>query len=371
MSKILNFCKKVNTKLKFASAKIFTRKPRNTEGNIALVFFGGLGDGVILLPYINSILRFYKDKKVVMICNKNVSELFKNYTDLNDIITTENHKDFLTEKIKLYKSLQKYYFEKMIDLNFSRVEIMNGFVAKHINTPVKICMQGDEVNMINPENVNALYTEILPIGTNVNEICNFNAYLNVLGIENLPDISYLKKYVKEVKGSEYVVFAVGASLKYRIWPIEKWIEVAKKLLEETSYNIVVCGSSAESEYFDIIKSNLKSDRIINACGGTTLGELVDLLGNSKFVLANDSGPAHIASSTGVNGLVLLGGGFDYRYFPHIDNLSNRTNVDVVFEKYDCWGCKWLCNQDDKFKCVKNIDVNSVLKVMREKGILPK
>ena len=370
MTSIKNKCKNVLNKIDFNIAKVFTKKAKKKFGKIAFIFFGGLGDGVILLPFIDKLLQYYTDKDVYLICNKTIAELCKTYTGVKHIIECENVKNFWDKRADLYRRLQEHYFETAIDLNFSRSELTNGFIAKHINAKEIVGIKGDDANIINRNNVDCHYTKIIDIGNNLNEICNHQSYLESLGINVQPDLNYLKKFVCK-KEENYIVFGVGASLKYRQWPVNNWVMVARYILAKTDYDILVCGSRDEGEFYDLIQAELNSARLKNFCGKTSLGELIDLLGNSRFVVANDSGPAHIASSTGVSGVVILGGGFRYRFFPHIDNLGNKTNIEVVCKETNCFGCKWNCEKTNQYGCIKSISYIDIVNNLTERNLLSK
>ena len=68
--------------------------------------------------------------------------------------------------------------------------------------------------------------------------------------------------------------------------------------------------------------------------------LVSLISNAKFIIANDTGPAHIASHLDKNGVVLFGShttakkvsmeNFNFKAIS-VENLNNLT-VETVLEK---------------------------------------
>ena len=361
---IRSIVRKIKKILKLIEFKLFyTHKGAVKEKDIAIAMFGGLGDGVIALPFINQIIETHDCENVVVFCNKTLVQLFKDYTKVKEIIVLDTIERYSSEWIEFCKKLKGFKFAKFLDLNYSRSTVKNGYVVKNILADEKIGIKGDTINMLKPNDIDRYYTRLVDVENNKHENVNIYNFLKTVGYNVETDLYYLKKYVQkpDKKQKPYVIFAIGASAEYRIWPISKWVKVARYILDKTEKNIIVCGSEKEGVYYQKIQEQINSDRIINLCGKTALPELINLLGNCDFALANDSGPAHIVSSTGAKGVVLLGGGFNYRFFPHIDLIDNKANIDIVESKMECFGCKWICTSQDPFQCIKNIEVEEVLK----------
>lgn len=364
---IKKICRKTVKFFRLLKFKLFYRhKGDIKKRDLALVMFGGLGDGVIALPFIKQIIDFHGKENVVVFCNKTLFGLFKEYSSAEEIFLFDNTDKYSKEWFENFKKLKGYRFEKLLDLNYSRATVKNGYLVSNILSKEKIGIKGDTINMAKPNDIDRYYTNLIELEKGQHECVNIYNFLKSVGYDINVDLYYLKQYVKskEKDSKHYVVFAIGASAEYRIWPISKWVQIAKEILNKSDKEIIVCGSEKESLYYQKIQDKLNSERFINMCGKTTLEELINLLGNCDFAIANDSGPAHIISSTGAKGIVLLGGGFNYRFFPHIDNNGNKTNVDTVDYKMDCFGCKWICSSNDQFQCIKNIDVKEVLEKIK-------
>ena len=79
---------------------------------------------------------------------------------------------------------------------------------------------------------------------------------------------------------------------YRAWPIDNWKELIKKVISNSTLDIVITGGKDEKEFINQI--NLKDKRIHNLCGDTSLPNLFEVMRNSECVIANDSGSVHVA-----------------------------------------------------------------------------
>jgi ADP-heptose:LPS heptosyltransferase len=101
----------------------------------------------------------------------------------------------------------------------------------------------------------------------------------------------------------FVVLAPGASLQRKIWPVERWLEVVRELLERGLEVVLLSGPSDKAGAEEL--HELCDRRTILAAGATNLLESVALLSHARMFLGNDSGPGHIAGALGIPTVVLF------------------------------------------------------------------
>ena len=151
---------------------------------------------------------------------------------------------------------------------------------------------------------------------------------------------------------------IKTRLPLRRWPLEKYIELAERLLVNPNIYVVSIGIGNSSSRLDI-----KSERYINLIGKTSLRELIDLFSISKVLISHDSGAVHLASVTSIATVVMFGPETPLLYGPLNENkriftrdlfcspcfspFNNRTSlckhnvcmktisVDEVFEAVQC------------------------------------
>lgn len=92
----------------------------------------------------------------------------------------------------------------------------------------------------------------------------------------------------------YAVINPGAKYVVQRWPAEYYGKVAVYLAEKYGLQVIVTGSKGE---FDIGEEVFAASRgtAFNACGLTSLPELIEILRFAKIVLTNDTGPMHLAT----------------------------------------------------------------------------
>ena len=95
-----------------------------------------------------------------------------------------------------------------------------------------------------------------------------------------------------------VVIHPGATDPRRRWPAAKFAELAAACAADGS-RVVIIGDSSEQELAAEIASRAASPSVHSAAGELDMAGLVALLAEAGVVVANDSGPRHLAQALGV------------------------------------------------------------------------
>ena len=89
----------------------------------------------------------------------------------------------------------------------------------------------------------------------------------------------------------YAVLLPGTNWPTKRWPVERFAALAWALRERLGLESVVAGGAGDIALGERIG-------VLNLAGKTSLRELVALLEGAQLVVANDSGPMHIAAALG-------------------------------------------------------------------------
>ncbi len=93
----------------------------------------------------------------------------------------------------------------------------------------------------------------------------------------------------------------------RRWSPERYVELARKLLNEHSRAVVVfTGAPNEARAAEELVRQVGSERCASVAGHTTLRQLMVLYTLAEVLVTNDSGPAHFATLTPIDVVVLFG-----------------------------------------------------------------
>ncbi|WP_372846294.1 lipopolysaccharide heptosyltransferase II [Pontiella sp.] len=121
----------------------------------------------------------------------------------------------------------------------------------------------------------------------------------------LPKLSVPESRFESV-GGDYAVLMPGAARgPSKMWPIDHFEALAKRILSETELSIVLAGGGGDAPACEMLAAKL-GGRAQSVAGKTTLKEWAALLKNGRVSVANDSGGMHLAGAVGAPVVGLFG-----------------------------------------------------------------
>jgi heptosyltransferase II len=163
---------------------------------------------------------------------------------------------------------------------------------------------------------------------------------------------------------DYVVLAPSASFIPKRWPVHSFVELAKKLLDTTTYKVVVL-AGPEDKFCEAFEE-IKSDRILNLQGKTSLKESMSILSRTKICIGNDSGMNHIAEAHGVPCLTIFGPTDPrFGFSPH-GSQSRYLSRELWCKPCSTTGSK-PCFRS-KLYCMEEISVTEVFETYLSMGV---
>jgi ADP-heptose:LPS heptosyltransferase len=100
---------------------------------------------------------------------------------------------------------------------------------------------------------------------------------------------------RQKKGALLVAICLGGSQARKLWPVERFQQVAQWLIDTMDAEILVIGSLVDQRAGRQLKAAL-GKRVINSSGLTTIRQAAALLKNCHLYLGNDTGPMHLAAA---------------------------------------------------------------------------
>lgn len=101
-----------------------------------------------------------------------------------------------------------------------------------------------------------------------------------------------RAHVAAMVPPRYAVLLPGTNWQTKRWPVEKFAALVAPLGERFGLAVVAAGAPHEASLCGQVGG------VVNLAGRTTLRQLVALIERAKLVVANDSGPMHIAAALG-------------------------------------------------------------------------
>jgi heptosyltransferase II len=164
---------------------------------------------------------------------------------------------------------------------------------------------------------------------------------------------------------KYVVLAPSASFQSKRWPISYFVALADKILERTNLYVVIL-AGPEDKFCDAF-NEIKSERLLNLQGKTTLKESMSVLAGSFFCIGNDSGMNHIAEAYEVPVLTIFGPTDPkFGFSPH-GSRSRFLSKELWCKPCSTTG-KSPCYRERHF-CMEDITVDEVFTTFTEMGNL--
>ena len=105
------------------------------------------------------------------------------------------------------------------------------------------------------------------------------------------------------QSDDYLIFHPGVSEEKRMYPIEKWIEAGKLIIEKTGKTVVVTGSAAESEIASMVASGIGEGACATA-GKLSVEEFIGCVKNARWVVCVNTATVHIAAAVQTPSVVL-------------------------------------------------------------------
>lgn len=97
-----------------------------------------------------------------------------------------------------------------------------------------------------------------------------------------------------------VVFIPGTTWQSKIWPYEKWADLASLLYERYRARMIIIGGPGDGETNRSIKAMIEKScpggSVLDLTGSTSIIDLIELLGRVPLVIGLDTGPLHLAAA---------------------------------------------------------------------------
>ena len=154
------------------------------------------------------------------------------------------------------------------------------------------------------------------------------------------------------RDEEFFVINPGGNWPQKRWPKQNYAVLCKRLYAVYKRRILVTGAEKDIALAsDIIRAS--GDYTISICGKTTLKQLASVMRKAKLVLANDTGPMHIALSQKVPVVALFG-----PTSPKITGPYGRGKYTVLHKWFNCAVPCYKTCQD--YRCMEAISVDDVI-----------
>ena len=304
--------------------------------NILIIKHGSLGDLIQANGAIKDIKEYYQNRKVFLLTSTPYSIFMSECPYLDGVIIDKRLPRWnLFYLHNLKKLLEKYNFTKIFDLqNSSRTKFYRKFIIN------KCEWSSTETSLEKGQKKSDFDKD--PVLDRM-EIQLKKSNIPTQYVKKI-DLSWaiedLSRFIKQYANNEYILIFPFCSKNHqnKKWPFYKDLISLLKQEYKNNYPILIAPGPKEIKEAD----ELKAKTVLNNEEPINIKMLISLIKGAKFIIANDTGPAHIASHLNKKGVVLFGSHTSAKKVS-IENL-NFKSISV--------------------KNLKDLDVETVLKEVK-------
>lgn len=326
---------------------------------IAIVKLSALGDIIHAMVVLQFIKKKYPDCQIDWVVEEGFKGILTNNPDINTIHTVNIKKakknkslKLLLQELKKLRKLPKY--DVVID---TQGLIKSAIVSRVIPSDKTF---GFDKNSLRESFAAKFYTDTCSIDYSEN-IIKRNTFVISSALDfAISHTSILGKkpflysnsnnsdsLINDAKPN--VAFIPGASFKSKIYPVEKYIQLANEL---DANIIILWGNSEEKLMAGQIQSVSKN---VSVSSRLTLDELKSVITQMDLVIGGDTGPTHMAWALNVPSITLFGSTPGYRntYTTAINRIiESGSPVDP-------------CKIDKNDLSIEFIEVSKIVKMFKE------
>jgi len=268
--------------------------------NILIIKHGSLGDLIQANGAIKDIKNFYKNRKVFLLTSEPYSIFMSECPYIDGVIIDKRLPRWnLFYLSNLKKKLLRYDISKVFDLqNSNRTKFYRRFLIKNTewSSTESILEPGQKkIDFDQDPVLDRMEIQLKKSGVSTEFTKNIDLDWATADISRL-----LKQYAN----NEYILLFPFCSVKHqnKKWPYFKKLISELKKDYKNKYSILLAPGPKEIE-----EANKLNGRVVlDNNKSVSIKILVSLINNARFIIANDTGPAHIASHLDKKGLVLFG-----------------------------------------------------------------
>ena len=268
--------------------------------NILIIKHGSLGDLIQANGAIKDIKNFHQNRKVFLLTSQPYAIFMSECPYIDGVIIDKRLPRWnLFYLNNLKKNLKKYNFAKVFDLqNSGRTKFYKRFIIKNVewSSSETALEEGQKKKDFDKDPVlNRMEIQLKKSG--IETVYTKNIDLSWA-------VSDISRLTKRYANNDFILLFPFCSKKHpqKKWPYFKELILRLKKDYKNKYPILIAPGPEE-----ISEANeLNAKTVLDNNEPLNIKTLISLINNAKFVIANDTGPAHIASHLDKKGLALFG-----------------------------------------------------------------
>ena len=268
--------------------------------NILIIKHGSLGDLIQANGAIQDIKNSFKTSKVLLLTSRAYLEFMSSCPYIDGVILDKRLPRWNLFYLKdLKKLLEKYEFSHVFDLqNSNRTKFYKKYLLK------KPIWSSSETSLDDGENLSD-FNEDSVLTRMEKQLKKSNVLIkNTQAIDMNWSIKDISRNLKQYTNGEYVLLLPFCSKKHvqKKWPYFSELIIKIKEFYKNRYPVLVAPGPNEIDEAKRLNAKL----VLDKNDPVDISFLISLINSAKYIVSNDTGPAHICSHLNKKGIALFG-----------------------------------------------------------------
>jgi ADP-heptose:LPS heptosyltransferase len=338
---------------------------------ILVLRFSAMGDVVLLVPVVKSLVASYPDIEVTVVTRPKFASLF---TDIERVVPFPADVDYTYSGIlgmrELFgKLLRKGGYDIVMDMHDHIRTIILRNLFKIFGTPVVIFEKGRKQKRAFTRKDNKITTPLPHTVERYSKAFEKAGYPVTIGS---PPYFTIKSSTEDQvtewlqkndlsKKERWIGIAPFAMHASKIWPVQNYAKVIEQSIKKFPAKFFLFGGSKDLVFFESLKATFPAHCVIVA-GQLKIKQEVALMRQLDLMLCVDSSNMHLASLAGIPLLSVWGGTHpDVGFGPYVKN--DESILQIGRDVLPCRPCsvygKEVCYRGD-FACLNYITPEDVV-----------
>lgn len=325
--------------------------------NILVIKLRHIGDVLLATPVFRTLKQAYPKARLTALLNRGTEAVLAHHPDLHEILIAE--KGAMGTQLRFLRELRRKRFDCVVDLTDGD---RSAFMSLASGAGMRVGFNAEHRWR------GLLYTHVAkPLPDELHRIEYDMATVRALGLAGAtsrpalylsPDEeSAAERILRESAGSDgaskkLIMIQPGARYPLKVWPGERFAELADRLARAMPCRILLGGDAREREAAEAVQMRTQCRPTVVA-GRLSLLEFGALLKRCDLFIGNDGGAMHMAAAVGTPVVALFGPTYPERWGPR------GAPSEILYKGLDCRACYHpVCIRGDD-NCMRLISVDEV------------
>ena len=294
-----------------------------TVQRLLVVRYDGMGDLVVMTGFLRELRRSAPQAKISLLIRSEWGALMQAFPHVDELLTFKASAYPTYQELRRHRDAMAFARRELWPRRFEAVLVPQTdfsfydarLLAYFSGAPVRIGWLDPAVT--DPSGGRGLLTRQIPLGGQLHEADKGYAFLEALGgtvrerqlelhwNSTAEDIGVGLTEKLKLSGCRLVAIGLGASQTNKLWPVERFVEVARDLAARIPVRFVGIGGDDLVKQGERLESAL-GDRAVSLAGKLPLPQTAALLAHCDLFVGCDSGPMHVAAAVGTPVVSLSG-----------------------------------------------------------------